>query len=210
MMHSMQSLDPKAAASPGLDPRSFDNRVILHGVSWDVYERILEVRGDHGGVRLTYLKGALELMSPSNDHEYIKKTIARLVEAYADELGIDLTGIGSWTVKRRELERGAEPDECYLLGRMEGHDKPELAIEVVWTSGGLDKLEVWRGLGVGEVWFWEEGAISVHLLRDDRYEVAPRSELLPSLDLALIARLATSDNQSAAVRELRRALREGK
>jgi hypothetical protein len=85
MIRTMQSLDPKGAASGGLPPRSFDNRVILHGVSWDAYERILEVRGDHGGVRLTYLKGALELMSPSNDHEYVKKTIARLVEAYADE-----------------------------------------------------------------------------------------------------------------------------
>jgi hypothetical protein len=28
---------------------------------------------------------------------------------------------------------------------------PDIAIEVVWTSGGIDKLEVYRGLDVPEV-----------------------------------------------------------
>src|SRR5258708_7092417 len=119
------------------DPASFDNRVFFHDVGWEQFEQVLAARGDRAGVRVTYLRGELELMSPSNDHEAIKTTIARLVEAYADERGIDLNGIGSWTIRKREAERAAEPDECYVMGPAKGRDKPDLAIEVVWTSGGI-------------------------------------------------------------------------
>jgi Uma2 family endonuclease len=190
--------------------RWFDNRVFLHDVPWEEYEAILARRGDDPGLRLTYLLGELELMSPSVDHETVKTTLGRLVEAFADELGLDLNGAGSWTIKRREDGRGAEPDECYVLGPTRGRDRPDLAIEVVWTSGGIDKLEVYRGLRVPEVWRWDDGNIQVFLLRSEHYELVARSALLPGLDLVLVARLATSESQSAAVRELRDAVRAAK
>ncbi|MEG4506483.1 Uma2 family endonuclease [Microcoleus sp. F6_B4] len=34
---------------------------------------------------------------------------------------------------------------------------PDLAIEVVFTSGGIDKLQLYKRLGIPEVWFWEDG-----------------------------------------------------
>jgi hypothetical protein len=43
---------------------------------------------------------------------------------------------------------------------------------VIWTHGGLDKLEIYRGLGVREVWFWPEGRIEVHSLRGGRYRLS--------------------------------------
>jgi Uma2 family endonuclease len=179
----------------------------LHGVSWEQLEHVLDARGDRAGVRIAYLHGELELMSPSNDHETIKKTLARLLEAYADEKGLELNGIGSWTIKTREERLAAEPDECYVLGSPRGRDKPDLAIEVVWTSGGIDKLEVYRGLGVGEVWIWEDEQIRVFRLVGDRYELRSASELLPGLDLTLVGHLAAYESQPAAVRELRADLR---
>ena len=185
-----------------------DNLVRLHDVSWEAFEQILDARGDRAGVRITYLRGELELMAPSTDHEQIKTTLARLVEAFADERGLDLNGVGSWTIKRREATSAAEPDECYVLGSAKGRDRPDLAIEVVWTSGGIDKLDVYVGLRVREVWIWQDGRIRVFLLAGDRYEPAARSELLAALDLDLVARLATSESQGAAVRELRRAVRD--
>lgn len=36
-------------------------------------------------MRVTYLEGQLEIMSPSRSHEMLKKLIARLLEAYAEE-----------------------------------------------------------------------------------------------------------------------------
>jgi len=44
-------------------------------------------------------------------------------------------------------------------------DLPDIAIEVVLTSGGIEKLPVYAGLGVREVWFWEDDAFHLHALR---------------------------------------------
>jgi Uma2 family endonuclease len=186
-----------------------DQRVFLHGVSWKDYETLLAIRGDDPGPRMTFLEGELELMSPSRSHEWIKKTMARLLEVYAMERGVTLEGYGSWTLKSAPRERGAEPDECYMVGDT-GKDIPDLAIEVVWTSGGIDKLEVYRGLGVREVWFWRSGVIEVYLLEGEAYARHPRSQVLPELDLALLARcLESAPTQTAAVVAFLEAIRSG-
>jgi len=194
---------------PTLDPaaleRSVDQRVILRNVVWRDYEAALAMRGESSAVRIAYLEGMLELMTPSRDHETLKKKLARLVEAYAEGLGIELEGYGSWTLKRQEVERGAEPDECYSIGT--AGDVPDLAIEVIWTSGGLDKLEIYRRLGVREVWVWKSGEITCFARRGERFERMPRSELLPQIDLELVRSLLDAPSQSAALRELRARLR---
>ena len=194
-----------AISDPLIIAHSIDQRVILRDLGWDEYEAVLVMRGESSAVRIAYLEGALELMSPSRDHETLKKKLARILEAYAEELGVELEGYGSWTLKRREAERGAEPDECYSIGP--AGEVPDLAIEVIWTSGGLDKLEIYRRLGVRELWVWQRGEISVFGLRGDRYERLVRSELLPQIDLDLVRSLLDAPSQSAAVRELRERLR---
>src|SRR5262249_27546945 len=152
-----------------------DQRVILHGVSWERYEALLALLGDDfPGLRVTYLEGALELMSSSYDHGAIGTKFARLVETYAMEMDVELEGYGSTTFRKRAKERGAEPDECYTLGVM--GDVPDIAFEVIWTSGGLDKLSVYAGLEVPEVWFWKAGAITIHCLGPDGYEDAATSK----------------------------------
>lgn len=185
-----------------------DQRVVMRNMPWSHYEVLLALRGEAAVPRIAYLRGVVELMSPSHGHEGTKVVLRRLVAAYAEEIGVDLWGYGSWTLKEARQERGAEPDECYILGRPEAKEVPDLAIEVTWTQGGIDKLEIYRGLGVGEVWFWEKGAVSVHVLRGGRYESAARSAVFPELDLDLVGRLATHPNQSEAVRELRAHVRK--
>ena len=86
--------------SPQLGPHDLDadQRVTLHGVSWEQYEAILAIRGESSGVRLTYLEGELELMSPSQPHEAIKTCIARLLEAWALEFDIDPAPSGAGSI----------------------------------------------------------------------------------------------------------------
>src|SRR5690606_12875426 len=103
------------AGSPS-SVRDADQRVFLHGVSWPQYEALLAMRGESSAVRITYLRGEVELMATSRGHGRTKKMLARLLEAWAEETGVDLNGYGSWTIKESEEERGAEPDECYVLG----------------------------------------------------------------------------------------------
>ncbi len=185
-----------------------DHTVQLHGVSWEDYERLLEVRGDHSAPRFTYLRGTLEIMSPSKDHEGIKSLIAGLLEAWCIDRGIEIMPYGSWTLKDRKEERGAEPDECYVFGT-EPADRPHLAIEVEWTSGGLDKLEVYKKLGVGEIWYWRKGAISVFVHEKDGYQEVARSRLVPELNIELLASFLDRRSLTRAVRDFRAAIAEG-
>ncbi len=66
----------------------------------------------------------------------------------------------------------------------------DLSIEVVFTSGGLEKLPRYQALGVPEVWFWEDGTLQLHHLRSTEYERIDRSELpgLEDLDIGLLKR----------------------
>lgn len=189
-------------------PEHVDQRVVLRGVGWEDYENLLAIRGESSGTRFTYTHGVLELMTPSINHESHKKTLARLIEAYAEEREIEMEGFGSWTLKIRTKNIGIEPDECYLLGPLTAEPVlPDLAIEVVWTSGGLDKLEVYRELEVPEVWFWERSELHIFLLHTDAYQKNARSKLLPDLDPELLAGCMRADSQTAAVRKYRAALR---
>ncbi len=184
-----------------------DQRTFLRGVSWAQYEALLEMRGDHSAPRIAYLGGDVEIMSPSRPHEQLKKMISRLLEAWADEMQIRLEGAGSETLKRAPKKVGAEPDECYLVG---DHNPkvPDLAIEVIWTSGGLNKLEIYRDLGVHEVWVWQKRVLQIHVLHRGRYVARAKSEVLPTLDIELLVRCLDQPDQTQAVRALRRELRK--
>lgn len=182
-----------------------DQIVHLDGVTWEDFERLLAIRGDRPVPRFAYLNGVLELMSPSKEHESIKSLIGRLVEVYCEAVRIEFAVYGSWTIKDQQQERGAEPDECYVFGT-EDRDRPDLAIEVEWTSGRIEKLEVYRKLGISEVWFWRRGRIQAHALRGDDYEAITVSEVLPQLDLELLASFLDRPRTSLAMREFRAAL----
>lgn len=189
-----------------------DQRIVLHEVPWSHYELMLAVRGEAQVPRMAYSCGELELMSPSKDHEHIASRIGRLIEEYAALTDLEVEPYGSWTVRNARRARGIEPDECYIIGPDQGKDLPDLAIEVDWTSGGIEKLEIYLALGVREVWRWKAGCIELHILTGGSYERRSMSELIPGLDPDLIARLVQCPTLKDARRRLREAIgavREG-
>lgn len=183
-----------------------EQRVVLHDVSWATYV-MLRDSIDSPGVRMTYLRGCLEIMSPSRAHEVEKTQIARLLELFCLERDIPLFGYGSTTFRREEHERGLEPDECYCRGT--DKDVPDIALEVVKTRGSIDKLDVYRKLGVREVWVFEEGRFSVFELGSGGYAPLAASAILPEVDLTRLATLALMDDQHEALRAFRDELRAG-
>jgi Uma2 family endonuclease len=189
-------------------PVDVDQRILLNGISWRDYCVLRELL-DSPGVRMTCLKGVLEVMIPSRLHEGVKKQIARLLELYAIERHVSLQGYGSTTFRSEPEERGLEPDECYVVGGPQSEGVPDLAIEVTVTRGGIDKLEVYRGLGVREVWLWVEGRIFVYVLGPKGYEERARSEVIPDIDLAVLASYTARPDQHAAVLAYRDWLRAG-
>jgi len=183
-----------------------EQRVLLHGVDWYQYESLLGVLGDNfPTLRMSYLEGTLEIMTNSPEHEELKKVIGMLIEAYLQETRTRFHAGGSTTFRQAAKKRGLEPDECYCLGAKK--ELPDLAIEVVITSGLVNKLDIYQGLGVREVWQWQSGQFSIYHLHSTGYELVEASELLPALDLKLLASYVKPEEQFDAVIEFRETIR---
>ncbi|MBF2028179.1 MAG: Uma2 family endonuclease [Oscillatoriales cyanobacterium C42_A2020_001] len=190
-----------------LDPLS-EARIFLPHVSWQQYETLIAMFGDRPRLRLTYLEGNLEIMTISPEHEMLKKMIARLIEVYALERDIDLFSCGSATFRREAAARGLEPDESYCIGTRK--ELPDLAIEVVISSGSIDKLKVYQGLGVKEVWFWQDNRFSLYRLNDSSsdYDSIGQSTFFPDLDFTLLATYLQPEAEPQAVKAFLQALRQ--
>lgn len=195
-MVAAQSLFP-------IEPAAEEQRLVVSGVPWDTYVMLREGL-DHTNLRMTYLEGTLEIMSPSRRHELQKTQIARFLELFCLERDIPLYGYGSTTWRSEAQARGLEADECYSRGEK---DLPEIAIEVIVSRGLVDKLEVYRGLGIREIWLFQAGAYTVLTLRDTGYVKIPSSEVIPEVDLSRIVTYAMRPDQHAALREFRDELR---
>ena len=126
-----------------------------------------------------------------------------LVEDYMLNLELEFVATGSFSL---ELEGEASPqaDESYCFGAKKFI--PDLAIEVVITSGGSNKLKRYQALGVQEVWFWKDGIISVHQLTSKGYVNADGSRFVKGINLDLMARCASIESRPEAVREFRQGL----
>jgi Uma2 family endonuclease len=183
-----------------------DDHIVRLEANWSDYQRFLELRGGRPVPRLSYLDGVVELMSPSREHEALKSRIGCLVEVFCLERGVEFQTLGSWTLENKEKARGLEPDECYVLSADKDATRPDLAIEVIWTSGGLDKREIYRALGVPEVWFWRRGVITAYALRGGIYEEIASSEVLPGIDLRSLVTFLDRPTTSQAIRDYRASL----
>ena len=183
-----------------------DQRVYLR-VDWDTFEGLLEAKGDERVPRVTYLDGELELMSPAKTHERNDRIIELLLFVWAQEKDVLMEATGAWTLKNKGKKSGVEPDGSWVVGDRPDASHPDLVLEVVHTHGGLDKLEVYRRLGIREVWFWIDGELSVHVMRAKGYVRAARSALFPKLDLKQLAAFARQPSRARAPRLYRAALR---
>jgi len=182
--------------------RQEETPLLFDGLTWREF-KVVEQLLDHPGYRLSYLDGVLEIRKmPGEEHETIKKRIAALVELYLLIARFDFTPTGSMTL---ESESGAvkrEADESYKLAP--GRKRPDLAIEVVFTSGGINKLEAYKRLLIPEVWFWDDGVLEVYHLRSEEdgvyYERISSSEEVQGIDLDLLLRCINIVNHVDAIK----------
>jgi Uma2 family endonuclease len=195
--------------NPKPPPLEEDNYVFFHGMTWKDFEVMLALRGEEAGPRMSYLDGVIELMSPSKTHEYRKKTLARLLELWALETELNLTGFGAWGLKNPVKEAAAEPDECYVLGETAGREVPDLVIEVEWTRKSDRKREIYRRLEVRELWTLQRDfKFVLRVLERGSYVERTKSKILPQLDVAWLTGFVDREPQTAAIRALRDELRK--
>jgi len=165
--------------------KTTDQRIVLQG-TWEKFKLLQQASEDSPGVRLSYYSGTIEILMPGEDHEFFAHVIGYLLTTFLLKKGLPFKPTGAKT-QEQEGKASAQADQSYCLGGSK--PIPDLAIEVVFSSGG-HKLARYRALGVPEVWFWEDGTLTLHHLRDDGYERIERSELpaLEQLDLDLLRR----------------------
>lgn len=191
-----------------------EERRVFNRVSWKQYEALLADIGEKSPYRVHYLEGVLEIVSPSRRHETDKTHLGTLLEIFFFETDTEYFPVGSTTLKKPERNAGGEPDESYCIGT--DKDFPDLAIEVIVTSGSINRLELYRRLGVREVWFWQKNTLILYYQREETpsqfvetagYEQIDKSEVLPGLDIELLVRCLQNPSPLAAAKAFRQGLK---
>jgi Uma2 family endonuclease len=169
-----------------------EQRIVLENIPWDVYERLFAAHQDCSVPRFTYDQGRLEIMTPSTEHEALKHLVALCVEVMAEEMLLNVRGLGSTTFRREDLQRGFEPDACFYVqsaGHIRGNTEidltvdppPDVVIEIDLTSPSLAKFPIFAQLGVPEVWRYGGQSWQILRLEGEAYIEQGESTALPGL-----------------------------
>ena len=179
-----------------------ESPLLFEGLTWREFKAVEQLL-DRPGYRLSFLDGILEIRRRSGEpQEIIKERIGALVEQYLLIAGFDFTPTGSMTLESETGKVKREADESYKLAP--GRRLPDLAIEIVFSSGGIDKLEAYKRLKIPELWFWEDGLLEVYHLRGEgdglHYEKISSSEEVQGIDLDLLLRCMNMVNYVDAIK----------
>ncbi|NEQ69704.1 MAG: Uma2 family endonuclease [Symploca sp. SIO2D2] len=194
--------------TPLLTPSSTDQRIVYSSITWQQFKLIQAGFAESPGIRLAYYDSTIEILMPGRDHEVFSRLIGFLIGLFCLENEIEFEPTGSMT-QEKEGEVSAQADESYCFGASK--PIPDLVIEIVFTSGGLKKLQRYQALGVPEVWFWQDGLFSLYHLRNNHYEKITHSEIpeLATLNIDLLTRcvLMAQTSRLEATKEFRNALK---
>ncbi len=197
--------------------------ILLNDVSWDKYEMFLKDFEERAGWRLAYDGGRLEIMPPTPEHEEYSFSFHDFIRAYCDEFDINLEGRRSTTFRRKFLEKGVEPDECYYIQSAEkiagkqlptkDFPLPDIAVEIDVTTESLDKFPIYAALQVPEIWIYDGEMVSFYELEAESYHQIPNSRALPLLSaekLTGFLKMSRTNGQTSALKSFRAWLKEQK
>ena len=170
-----------------------EQRFTLFDLTWENYLNIGNQLVDRPGLRLTFDRGTLELMTTSPKHERYKRWLGRFVETIAEELNKPIMPGGSMTFQREELERGFEPDDCFWIAHESAvrekstwepvnDPPPDLMLEIEISRSALNRMAIFAAFRVPEVWCYDGDEIRIYLLQPDgTYQRSERSLAFPSI-----------------------------
>ncbi|MEZ2277287.1 MAG: Uma2 family endonuclease [Microcoleus sp.] len=195
--------------------------VLLKNISWRTYESLVNELAEQRGIRLTYDRGTLEIMTPSDPHEGNKQILGRFVETVTEELNIEIRSLGSLTCRREDLERGLEPDQCYYIENeaivrslkqidLNQDPPPDLVIEIDITSSSINRMELYASLGVPEVWRYDGSRLIFYQLEGQEYverEVSPHFPFLSSSEIMGFVETQKNVGETSMIRGFRQWVR---
>lgn len=201
--------------------------LVLAGASWNYYERTLEELAGRS-LRVAFLDGTLEILSPLPEHEAAKRAFGDLIGAIAEEWRIPRKSFSSVTLRQAQKGAGIEPDECFYFHDIEDvkgmtrfdphvHRPPDLAIEIAMWNPSVPRKPIYARLGVPELWRYDGNLLRARSLRADRsYGDTASSLLFPFLPLDafgdFVKRMVQEDETQVLLqfREWVRTLRHGR
>ena len=168
-----------------------DSNLLLHGVSWDDYEELVDSVGEAGWLRICYDAGRLQIMTLSPEHEKYQLLIHNMVILLSLRLRIKVSSFGSATMKNPVVEKAAESDGCFYVQTAEligsrvdidfSIDPPDVVVEVDLHHESLSKFPIYAALGVPEIWRYDAKSLTMYHLDGVKYVSAPSSLALPML-----------------------------
>ncbi len=200
---------------------SEEKLITLTGIKWLTFKAIMSDVGDGRAWRIAYAEGVLEIRMPLTEHEEPKGMIESFVEAFADELDMEVRKLGALTLEREDLARAIEPDSCFYVQNesvvrgksinLPADPPPDLVVESDYTSSSLNKFSIYASLGVSEIWRYRNQCLQVYQLVEGSYEPKENSLAFPCLPVAEIPGFIEQSKtigQRAAVRLFRDRVRE--
>jgi Uma2 family endonuclease len=186
-----------AVASPPLV--ALDDCVVLRHVSWDTYERLLADDEERRSPRISYDRGEMELVTPSMPHDEAAVAITMIVTIVAANLGIPIRSAATTTFRRKDMERGFEADASFYIqseARIRRQREvdllvdppPDVVLELEMSRSAFDKLRLFAGMGIPEVWRCDGERVTIYLLSGERYREATTSAALPALTSEVLSR----------------------
>ncbi|MGB3137036.1 MAG: Uma2 family endonuclease [Nodosilinea sp.] len=166
-----------------------ESRVAMRGMDWVAYGQMRSLLNERTRARLTYDRGTLEITMPSEAHEFYARLIERFIIILVVELGMRVKTLGSTTLDREDLDRGAEPDNGYYIqnqppvaGRpidLATDPPPDLVVEVDINHTDIDKNALYAAMGVPEFWRFDGRVWRIYQLVEGRYVECDASPTFP-------------------------------
>lgn len=166
-----------------------EQRVLFHDLNWQAYQQILHALGERRSARLNYDRGTLEITMPLEEHEFYSELIGRFIYFLVAEMGQKIKTMGSTTLDREDLDRGAEPGKAYYIQNqakvagkivdLKQDPPPDLVVEVDITHTDIDKLSLYARMGVAEFWRYNGQIWRIYQLMADQYQEVATSPTFP-------------------------------
>jgi len=166
-----------------------EKRVTLRGLDWQAYQQIYRALPQTRAARFTYDRGALEITMPLEEHEFAVRLIELFIRILVVERGLKIKTLGSTTLNREDLDRGAEPDNAYYIQNqplvagktidLQIDPPPDLVVEVDITHTDIDKLSLYANLGIPEFWRYNGRVWRIYQLDNEVYREVETSLTFP-------------------------------
>lgn len=180
--------NPDTASARQIEQQA-EQRVVFHGLSWENYQQILVALGNKRSSRLTYDRGTLEITMPLEEHENTVRLVDLFIRILVVELGLRIKTMGSTTLNRPDLQRSAEPDNCYYIQNqpkvankivdLDTDPPPDLIVEIDITHTDIDKLNLYASMGIPEFWRYNRKNLRIYQLRADQYTEVENTSIFP-------------------------------